>query len=68
MIESIINTIFSAPYLVIGVLIAALLDIGIHYTKSSSRFTFLEIWGCVMLWPLILIIVIVTFINGESED
>lgn len=53
--ETIINTVFSIPYLVIGVTIAAILDMLIHFTKSSTRFTFLEIWGCVIFWPLIVL-------------
>ena len=67
MIVFILNTIFSVDYLVIGVLVAALIDIGIHYTKSSSRFTLLEIWGCTMLWPLIVIIFFFAFIFGQKE-
>ena len=67
MIVFILNTIFSVNYLVIGVLVAALLDIGIHYTKSSSRFTLLEIWGCTMLWPIILVVFFFAFIFGQKE-
>ena len=66
MIDIILNTVFSIEYLVVGVLVAALLDIGIHYTKSSSRFTLLEIWGCTMIWPLILVVVVITFIKGDN--
>lgn len=66
MLEFILSTIFSVEYLVIGVLVAALLDISIHYTKSSSRFTLIEIWGCTMFWPLILIIFSIAFINGDN--
>ena len=67
MLISILNTVFSAEYLVIGLLVAALMDIGIHYTKSSSRFTLLEIWGCTMLWPIILVVFFFAFIFGQKE-
>ena len=65
MLEIIINTIFSVPYLVIGVLVAALLDVFVHYTKITTRFTFIEIWGCVMFWPAILIVGGLVFIKGK---
>ena len=67
MLISILNTIFSVPYLVIGVLIAALLDIAIHYTKATTRFTLLEIWGCVMCWPAVLVLLFFGFIFGQKE-
>jgi len=67
MIENIISTVFSVPYLVIGVLIAALLDIAIHYTRATTRFTLLEIWGCVMCWPAVLVLLFFAFIFGQKE-
>ena len=67
MLEIILNTIFSVPYLVVGVLIAALLDIAIHYTKATTRFTLLEIWGCVMCWPAVLVLLFFAFIFGQKE-
>jgi ABC-type tungstate transport system substrate-binding protein len=67
MLISILNTVFSVPYLVIGVLIAALLDIAIHYTKATTRFTLLEIWGCVMCWPAVLVLLFFAFIFGQKE-
>ena len=67
MLEIILNTIFSVPYLVVGVLIAALLDIAIHYTKATTRFTLLEIWGCVMCWPAGLVLLFFAFIFGQKE-
>ena len=67
MLISILNTNFSVPYLVIGVLIAALLDIAIHYTKATTRFTLLEIWGCVMCWPAVLVLLFFGFIFGQKE-
>ena len=65
MIADILNTIFSLQYLLLGVVVAALLDLSIHYTKSSERLTMLEIWGCIMLWPIILLVFVVSFIRGE---
>ena len=67
MVEFIMNTIFSVEYLVIGVLVAVFLDISIHYTKSSDRLTFLEIWGCIMCWPIVLLIFVIAVINGQKE-
>ena len=65
MLGSIIDTIFSIQYLVLGFIVAILLDTSIHFTKSSERLTFLEIWGCIMFWPIILIVFVIGFIKGE---
>ena len=65
MVEGIISTVFSLPYLGIGVVVAALLDLSIYYIKSSDRLTLLEIWGCVMFWPFILMVFVISFIKGE---
>lgn len=65
MIADILNMIFSIQYLLLGVMVAALLDLSIYYTKSSERLTMLEIWGCIMLWPIILLVFVVSFIKGE---
>ncbi len=67
MIESILNTVFSIPYLLIGVLFAILLDLFIYRTKASSRLTFMEIWGCCMCWPILLIIVIFVYIYPSNN-
>ena len=48
MLESIINTIFSIPYLLTGITLAAILDFISHRTKVTTRLTLLEIWGCIM--------------------
>ena len=65
MIADILNTIFSIQYLLLGVLVAALLDTSIHYTQSSERLTALEILGCIVIWPIILIVFVISFIKGE---
>jgi hypothetical protein len=65
MVEGIISTVFSLPYLGIGVFVAALLDLSIYYTKSSDRLTMLEIWGCVAFWPIVLIVFLISLIKGE---
>ena len=62
MIESIINTVFSIPYLLTGVLLAILLDLFVYKTKASSRLTFMEIWGCCMCWPIVLLFFIFLYI------
>ncbi len=56
MLESLLNFMFSIPYYIIGFAVAAILDIAIHYTKATSRFTLLEIWGCAMFWPVVVIL------------
>lgn len=67
MIECIINTIFSIPYLLIGVLFAVLLDLVIYRTKSSSRLSFMEIWGCCMCWPLVLVTITLAFFLSNDN-
>jgi hypothetical protein len=62
----IINTIFSVPYLVFGFLITALLDTVIYYTRVTNRFTLIEIWGCAMFWPLVLLVVAFFSIKGSK--
>jgi len=67
MLENIINTIFSIPYLLIGVILAVILDLVIHKSKASTRLSLIEILGCAMCWPFILIIVIVAyFITSDN--
>lgn len=56
MLHIILDFMFSIPYYAIGFLIAAMLDIAIHYTKATSRFTLLEIWGCTMFWPVVVLL------------
>lgn len=67
MFENIINTVFSIPYLLIGVLLAIMLDLFIYKFKASTRLTFLEIWGCIMFWPIVLIIVIVGYFSTSND-
>lgn len=67
MFENIINTVFSIPYLLIGVIIAIMLDLFIYKFKASTRLTFLEIWGCIMFWPIVLIIVIVGYYIAKNN-
>ncbi len=67
MFENIINTVFSIPYLLIGVIIAIMLDLFIYKFKASTRLTFLEIWGCVMFWPILLFIFIVGYISTIND-
>ena len=62
MLESIINTIFSIPYLLTGITLAAILDFISHRAKVTTRLTFLEIWGCIMFWPVIIFFVIIAYI------
>ena len=68
MLESILNTVFSLPYLAIGVTIAAILDIVIHYTKVTTRFTLIQIWGCTMCWPAVLLLLGAAFLAGKTNQ
>ena len=67
MFEVILNTVFSVNYLVVGVFIAAILDIAIHYTKTTTRFTLLEIWGCTMCWPIVLTALGIAIAIGKKK-
>jgi len=67
MLISILNIVFSLPYLAIGVTIAAILDIVIHYTKVTSRFTLLQIWSCTMCWPAVLVVLGFAYIIGRED-
>jgi len=53
------------PYIAIGVLVAIVIDLSIHYTKSSNRFTFAEIWGAILFWPIVLYVFIRGFFNQD---
>lgn len=66
MIVNIINTVFSIPYLLIGIIIAIMLDLFILKSKVTTRLTFLEIWGCIMCWPIVTIIVITGFFKKRN--
>jgi hypothetical protein len=50
-------------YLIIGIIVAALIDLGIYYTKSSKQFTLLEICSCTLFWPVMIIIAIYQIIK-----
>jgi hypothetical protein len=66
MVELILDGIFSVPYFVIGIIITAMFDISIHYTKATTRFTFVEILGCTMFWPLAVLLFLVAFFKQEN--
>lgn len=67
MLESILNTVFSLPYLLIGVGLAGFIDYKIYKSKATSRFTSLEIWGCAVGWPL-LVLTVVVFYLGTPDN
>lgn len=67
MLHVILHTVFSVEYLLLGITIAAMLDVAIHYTKVTTRFTLLEIWGCIVCWPAVLLLVALGFIHGRSK-
>ena len=66
MLEFIINTIFSIPYLGFGLFIITIFDIFIFFTKTNTRFTLIEILGGVMFWPIVLVVVFTILIKGQN--
>ena len=66
--DEIINFVFSLPYLMVGVIFAALLDIFIHCKKASKRLTFLEIWGCAVGWPIIVFFVVIAYLSVDNDN
>jgi hypothetical protein len=63
----IINLVFSIPYLLIGFVCAALLDIFIHRKKASKRLTLLEIWGCAIGWPIIVFFGVIAYFSMGDD-
>ena len=56
---------YALPYLIVGFIITVLVDLTIYYTKSSSRFTFIEIWYSIILWPIVLYVFLKGFFNQD---
>lgn len=67
MLESILNTVFSIPYLLIGVAIAGFIDYKIHKSKATTRFTSLEIWGCTVGWPLLVFTALIFYLGTPDN-
>ena len=67
MIESILNIVFSIPYLLIGMVIALFLDVLNGRKKATKRLTGLEIWGCIMGWPLLIFTIILAYITVGND-
>ncbi len=40
-------------YLIVGGLVTALVDIGLHYMPDQQRFTASEVLVCIALWPIV---------------
>lgn len=53
-------------YLIIGFIIAILLDLLIRYSESSKPLTFLEIWGCTLFWPIVIILTLIGILNNKK--
>ena len=53
------------PYFIIGVIITIIIDVTIYFTKSSDRLTFAEIWGSILIWPLVLYVFLKGFFNQD---
>lgn len=54
------------PYFIIGVIVTGIIDLAIYYTKAGSRFTFTEIWGSIILWPIILYVFVKGLFNQDQ--
>jgi hypothetical protein len=52
-------------YFIIGIIFAIVSDICIREMKSSEPFTFLEILGYILIWPIIVLIAINGFFNDN---
>jgi len=55
---------YAIPYFIIGVLVAIILDMGIRTIKTSEPFTFIQIFVCIIGWPIMLF----GMIKGLFED
>ena len=53
------------PYFGIGIFIAIISDISIREMKTSEPFTFIEILGCIVIWPIIVFAAIKGFFDGD---
>lgn len=53
--ENFINLHALSIYFLIGIVVALITDITIYNTKSSDRFTFSEIWACILVWPFVVL-------------
>jgi hypothetical protein len=62
--ENFINLQFITGYLVIGAIVALIIDISIHMTKSSEPFTFSEIWAMILVWPFVILRVLRDLFNS----
>lgn len=67
MVESILNTVLSLPYLLVGVGITAILDYMIHKSKATTRFTSFEICGGIVGWPLLVCMATMLYF-GTNEN
>lgn len=46
----------------IGAVIAIIADLDLKINKQDKRFTFAEIWACILAWPILVLIVVKGFI------
>ena len=51
-------------YFLLGTVFTLLMDLSIHYTKSSERLTLPEIWVFIVFWPIILVIFLKEFFSN----
>jgi hypothetical protein len=53
-------------YLVIGLLVAVLIDVAIRVNKTGEPFTSTEIWACIFLWPVVLYHLLRGFFGNQN--
>ena len=56
---------YIASYFIIGTIVAIVSDISIREMKTSEPFTFIEILGCIVVWPIIVFAAIKGFFDGD---
>ena len=54
---------YVAAYLIIGGLVTALVDIGLHYMPDQQTFTAGEVAICIALWPMVVGMIIYNIFN-----
>lgn len=57
-----------AYYFVIGLILSFLVDRVLRYTKVEEPFTSMEIFICIVIWPVMLIYMLYFAIFGNWRD
>lgn len=54
-------------YFIIGTVVTLLIDLMIRVIKTTEPYTAAEVLACIVLWPMVLVLTIVTFIRGGKD-